>query len=309
MQGVEMSEWKKVLTVVLLAAVFGLGSILIQHHDTSFWGLVLISVCIAVIIYVIPKQQEKKHLCYKLKIRIAPKWEEIVPYVPKGVKYPEKFWDKIMNDQELEIDREYSLIGKSFSFTIFVDELSGMRQIYSNDTKCFEDKVEVSGHIFAVNNQEKLIEKYGIPKNVSETELEITPEGVGRLTRDKILPYYSEVEKGDNLSIVPFYEIVSHLKKLFFVWGSPMSGVLKFPDELQKSLDKFKIKYETRNYREVLGEWYGSPISEKAQKHTKKAGFILSNDPMLWHTFSTKHFEVSLNIERLKPEDINNGIL
>ncbi len=301
-----MSEWKKYLTVMFLTLGFAIGVEKIQHQDSSFWGFIVLGACIYIIIDVLPKQNIKQHLCYKLRIRITPKWEEIVPHVPKDVKYPEQFWKKVVDDTELGINKEYSLIGKSFSYTVFVNESSGMKQFYNNDTKTFDDKLEISGEIFNIDNPKKLTEKYGIPENISNIELEITPDGIGKLTRDSILPYYTEVKEGNYLSIVPFYEIVNHLKKLFFVWGSPMSGILKFPDELQKQLDEHKIKYETRDFIDTFGEWYGQKNSEEAQKHTQKAGFILSNDRMSWHTFSAKHFEVSLNLERLKPGDINS---
>ena len=147
-----MREWKVYFIELLLTMGFISGIILFQGHKETL-GIGLVFICIWTIVEYLPNQQKKEHLCYKLRIAIRPKWEEIVPYVPKeNKKYPDAFWDKILNDSELEVDKENSLLGKSYDFVVFVDELSGMRQIFSNTNKCFEDKVEVTGQILSVNN-------------------------------------------------------------------------------------------------------------------------------------------------------------
>lgn len=301
---------KKELFIFAVSLGFIFGIIFIQN-GIAFWGSVLIFICVAIMINVslnCPRFLRENKFRYKLMIRITPKWEELVPYVPKDCEYPEIFWEKIMNDRELVGDKDNALLGKIFQYTAFVDESTGLKQIYSNHDKCFVQEIKESGWVLGYYNDIKEIEKkYGIPKEISLKELEITPYYIGKLTRDENIGYFSNIEDGDFLSRIPTSSIVYHLKRLASVWGTAMVGILEFPKELKKELDEHKVKYLTRNFIDARYEWSGCRISKEFQKHPKKAGFVLSNDEMWWHTFSTKYKEVSLNLKLFHAHDYEDS--
>jgi len=300
---------KKEIYCFLYVLTFFVGLSLINMGH-FFWGGILIYIFAVYGIKFISTQEKDEKYCYRLRVNISPNWQALL-----GVKPEERVSDysadyrKMMKDEKFEFEGKHSLLGKSFSYVVFVDERSGMKQIYDNIEKCFVNDLEVVGRLIEYlecDDTEKIVQKHGYSEDVLHQEIEVSPYGLSKYRRDNIMPWYKGDEKeGDHLSAIPFYDIVKGLRKLFKDRGNPMCGILKFPNEIQKSMDEHKVKYLTRDFHDAHGEYYGKPQSKEADKRTMKAGFKFSNDRMLWHTFDTEYLQVSINLKRLDGYDID----
>ena len=72
-----------------------------------------------------------------------------------------RFIEKLYNDKSLEVDKEYSLLGRVFCYTIIRDEHTGLDLIFNETEKGFEDEIEVRSQLLSCN-ADKLKENYGL---------------------------------------------------------------------------------------------------------------------------------------------------
>ena len=239
----------------------------------------------------------KKLSAYRIKLNVCPNWEEIIPITPKeGIIKTGRIIHRILEDPELEIDKDSSLYGKEFSFIIFTDEATGVTQIWSNQYKTFVDEFEIYGAVIS-GNTERLQQKYNVKEeDLNSRRLIINPWEIGYAHES--LPEVS-IDRDKILSQIPFGLIIEHLTNLHVVWGNAMKGILKFPKELQEEFDKYGVNYETWDNQDWGAgiEFEGKPLESKYAKHVKKAGFEISDDVMRSHGFSTKHYTIYINIE------------
>jgi hypothetical protein len=235
----------------------------------------------------------EKPVCYRIRLTVSPKWDEILSMPLNDKDKPYQVINRIRTDPECRIG-EWSIFGKEFSYVVFVNELSGLHQIWSHMRNDFVDDMEECGR--TGGHAETLEKKYGIKTENLSKVIIISPLCVayGHDFGMDILP-----EKEKILSEIPYNLIIKHLKRLYGAWGDAMKGVLKFPQELQKAFSQYGVKYETwdnEDYGTGIG-FTGNPIEKKWARHTRKVGFEISHDKMKNHVFSTKHYSISINIK------------
>lgn len=279
------------------ACIIGFGVsiivVLFEKGLTSWGTMAVILVCLYVFEKLNVSQVTAQKLpAYRIKLAVCPKWEAILPIVPEEyAKYPSSFFAKMMDDSELEIDKEQSLLNKEFHYTIFEDEASGMSQVWSHLDKSFVDDMDVVGNIVS-GNIEKIQEKYKVKKGILNARaLIIRPWEIGYA--HEVIPDI-DMDRDRILSQIPYGETLHHLKKLHAAWGGAMKGILKFPDKLQKEFDKYGVKYETWDNQDwgTGLEFEGKPLEPKYAKDVKaKSGFEISDDTMRSHGFSTKYYQ------------------
>lgn len=283
------------------ACIIGFGVtiivVLFEKGLTSLGTMAVILVCLYVFEKLNTNQVTAQKLpAYRIKLAVCPKWDAILPIVPQEyVECPSSFFAKMMDDPELEIDKEQSLLNKKFHYTIFEDEASGMSQVWSHLDKSFVDDMDVFGDIIS-GNIDKIQEKYKVKKGILNNldTFVIRPYEIGYAC--DLIPFYIYRCIDRTLSQIPLDSILHHLKKLHTAYGEDMRGILKFPDELQKAFDDRGVKYETWDtYR---AEFEGKPLEPEFAKHVKeKSGFEISHDTMHNHVFSTEYYYIQINIK------------
>ena len=228
-------------------------------------------------------KNDTEPLCYKLGIDIIPNWNEIFQ-IQKNDE------DKFLKGGN--IDPEVLFMGMpregDFSYIIFHDEFSGLKQIWSNNYKAFVDDTSEQIHF----NEGKLRERYGYSLPKGFNKLIITPSQIGYESK-----YGEWIDEDRVVSEIPTGLILEKLFELYRVWGYSMRGILEFPKDLQEEFDRYGVEYETYNTDD---EFLGNPIKGKETKVLKKIGFKLSIDYMRSHIFSTKYFSISISIEHFK---------
>jgi hypothetical protein len=236
----------------------------------------------------------EKPMCYRIKLTVSPKWEEILAIPLTDKDQPYRAINRIRTDPDARIG-EWSIFGKEFSYVVFVDELSGLNQIWSQTRNEFTDDMEEGGRVGG--HAETLENKYGIKTERLSKVIIISPWciafGHDFVGMDMLL------EKEQILSEIPYGLIIKHLKRLYRAWGDAMKGVLKFPQELQEAFSQYGVKYETwdnEDYGTGIG-FTGKPIEKEWARYTKKVGFEISHDKMKSHVFSTRHYHISVNIK------------
>ena len=275
-----------------VAAVVGL----FQNGHTG-WGSFITAM---VFIYIFDKvsvgnKVAKKLPAYRIRLNVCPKWEAIIPITLRdNIVSTDNIIHRILNDPELEIDKDQSLYGKEFSYTVFTDEATGVTQIWSNQYKTFMDEFEIFGHVID-GNIKKIQQKYNIKdEDINNRGLIIKPWEMGYAHQ-----WVPDVSMDRVLSEIPYGLIIEHLKNLHAVWGNAMKGILKFPEELQNEFEKSGVKYETWDVQDwgTGNGFQGKPFEPKYAKHVKKSGFEISDDTMRSHGFSTKYYSIYVNIE------------
>ena len=235
----------------------------------------------------------EKPMCYRIRLTVMPKWEKIlsIPLNEKDETY--RIINRIYTDPESRLG-QWSIFGKEFSYIIFVNELSGLNQIWSHTKNDFVDDMEEVGRVGG--HAETLKNKYGIKEENLGKTIIISPWCVayGHNFGMDMMP-----EKEKILSEIPYELIIKHLKRLYTAWGDAMKGILQFPQELQDAFKQYGVKYETwdnEDYGTGIG-FTGKPIEKEWIKYTKKIGFEISHDKMKSHVFSTKHYRISINVQ------------
>jgi hypothetical protein len=206
-----------------------------------------------------------------------------------------RFIEKLYNDKSLEVDKEYSLLGRVFCYTIIRDEHTGLDLIFNETEKGFEDEIEVRSQLLSCN-ADKLKENYGLSGEYWNTNFAMSESALG--FPDKYAPGASGVE--NPISQIPTEAIISTLTRLKIYWGDPMYAVKKFPPELQKALDENKVKYETWDNEDYgIGVEFAAKEMDKkiARKIQRKTCFEIYDEKLRTHIFSTKYLTVSLNIK------------
>lgn len=202
---------------------------------------------------------------------------------------------KIIEDPEIEVDKERSFLGNYYHFTLIRDELSGLSLIYDVNDKIFIDEIAIYGSFLSCNAT-KFKQKYSIESSLVNSSLVIEDCAIGY--RDKIAPF-AGMDKPLSYGI-PTDMIIEALTRLKVYWGNPMYAVKKFNKELQEYLDKEKIKYDTSNVDDLgIGiEFQGKGMDKKYALRIKKhTGLELYDEKLYSHTFEGKHIIASIAVK------------
>ncbi len=232
---------------------------------------------------------------YRLRVWIYPDWYEILKHLFPKLRDTDEI-NKFVEEQLKKCsESKNSLVHKNFGFVEFYDGISGVTQIWSEMHKTFVDEMEIRGYIF---DYDKWVDEYNKQKEEKQ-EYKITdhfvirPEFIGFHT---ILPD-GEVLDNCKLATIPYSDIIS-----FFVEarkrdiiGGEMKAVKTFPPKLAKKLKKSGVKYDIENYNY---EDYGTGVEFKKDKVIKfDDGAEFYNQKMKYHSFKTKYYSISIEIE------------
>lgn len=268
----------KLFTKLIRPLLIGVGVVLtvnLIHSGHIMWASIIIILVFIALVHDLKERlgnieanlkstedKLKQPLCYKIRLDVSPKWVEIL----SEHKYSALF-EKLFADTELEINKETSLIYKNFKYTIFIDDASGLTQIWSDYHKEFLDNYDISGRIIEIDNflgnHEKIKERYNIEYGDDLTGWIIfSPSRIGYCHKYLELP---TIDKNRILSQIPYESIIESLKKEHICGGNFMT------EDLKKKLDENNVQYETWNKDDVV--W------------------------MFYHIFSTRYYSISINIE------------
>lgn len=180
---------------------------------------------------------------YRLRVSIYVDWINLIIHFFPELRDESSAWDfveKLMNDTELNIDKEKSLFGKAFEFTQFYDDVSGLTQIWSCYYNNFVRDLLIVGAVFEAGFL-KFRKKF--PNNKIAAGIEIKPEYIGFRS---ILPDGAVVD-GDKISQIPFWEIIWFFTKTYrkVRYDTSDYEVKKFPQSLQEQFDKYLVKYQS----------------------------------------------------------------
>jgi len=236
------------------------------------------------------KEEALKPLSYKVRVYINIEWLEIIKNCFPNLKTDEQtrdFVEDLYKDSNLKINKTESLFQKSFSFVVFNDGLSGIHQIWSDHHKTFVDDLEVKGDVFSGGFLSALFNKF--PENKIIRQFFISPEFIG--FRSDLPDGYMMDE--DKISQIPFFDIINFFKKVHknIDFMLPMYAVKKFPQELQKKIDKYNVKYESYGSDDYFNK-------ELIESEWAKENNVEIYDQMIdSHLFSTPYYSLSIQIE------------
>jgi hypothetical protein len=286
----------KIFCIALAASA----SIVFLKQEWQIPGFIIVFVFIVYVVESIEKINKTRltvkgenPMCYRIRLTVTPKWEEVlsIPLDKKEESY--RVINRIRTDPETKLG-DWSIFGKEFSYIVFVNELSGLTQVWSQSRNDFVDEMEEVGRVGG--HAQTLESRYGIKTEDLGKTIIVSPCYLA-YGHDFGMDMLAEKEKV--LSEIPYNLIIKHLKGLYRVWGDAMKGILEFPQELQDAFRQYGVRYETwdnEDYGTGIG-FTGNPIEKEWAKYTKKVGFEISHDKMKNHIFSTKHYRISVNIK------------
>jgi hypothetical protein len=288
-----------------LVILFGIARFIETKSEWAFVASFIVLVFLIDKILAVDRKT-KAGLTYKIDLTIIPNWERILGKLkPEWMKsedssqsegivfeYKPSPYEKMMNDPELEIDKQRSLFGKSFGYQIFIDENSGLILAWSDALQRFVDELIIRGDIFE-GNIEKLKEKYLLDSHTFENDIELTPDQIGHI--DRTLPIDWRVTEQTTIARIPYHSIVRSLLLLKRLNCDPMGcGILKFPDKIQNLLTKHATQYQQKNR---WGSEFGEAINDKYFRKIRAAGFELSSDIVDYHTFRNKYYSLLISVK------------
>ena len=182
------------------------------------------------------------------------------------------------------------LWGKAFRFVIFVDAISGIRQIWSDYHKTFVDEEKVKGYIFltSVGEEGKLESENGSNRII------LTPNSAGFHT---VLP---EWVPSIEISKIPYSEIIRLFRDIKRFSGyDPCYAIKEFPEELKKEFEKNNVKYELFDFENhgVPAEFNKGEFDDNENENLKKIGVKFYDQEMKRHWFSTPYYSVGIALE------------
>jgi len=292
--------------VVAFGVVFGvILAVLLKLDGLAYWVCLIVSMFIIQYIFSganLSKQKIKTEygfirpaMAYKVNLSI-----EVNPKAILGESFKEgsegyHFIEKILNDPQIEADREDSFLGKVFNFTLIRDEISGLAVIYDCNNKEFIDEIQIYGY-FLRCNAEKLKQKYNIESSLINTHLVLEDCALGYT--DKWAPL-AGMDKPVSHGI-PTDMIIEALNRLKVYWGNPMMAIKKFNKTLQEYLDKEKIEYDTSNIQDFgIGTTFqGKEMDKKYARLIKKhTGLEVYDEHLNYHLFKGEHVIASIAIK------------
>ena len=248
-----------------------------------------------------------KPVSYRIELVLMPQWEEILKKLADQNKQkPKEFIDEIFKDEKLNLNDEYEknagLFNKWFRFFIFQDGVSGMQQIWSDYHKTFLDEIKVEGQVFAGLDILSVLSKHSDKSKYSDKlvskPLALTPSSA-----------YFEISefKSHVLSSIPYRDIIRLLRYIGKNTGlGTQYAIKRFPDELKKELEKYKIVYkiETPSLDEhVIDENFNGSVSEynNKSKWAKDKDVELYDQQVESHIFATQYYSLSISLETFEP--------
>jgi hypothetical protein len=199
----------------------------------------------------------KQNFSYRLDISIEPNWNAIYKRLvnPASDKEYEKLIEKKRKD--LDKDDTENLFGRRYYFTEYYDSASGLttrfqRVIGWNGKQRFYpvDEFGDAGYVFDSDS--------GLSASIDESDEErdkrekLSVEIGEDFIRNDIFDKYIggpktgfDYEEENYLFRFPLYEVVNFLFALGQRFhGTERNTIVKWPDEIEKQLDKYGIEYE-----------------------------------------------------------------
>lgn len=292
--------------VGLFGAVIGVMlSILLRLDGVGYWICLIASMYFCFYLFSnknLAKQKietdygfKRLPISYRATVRIKMNPKALFGDRFKNGNEENKFILKLMNDPDLELDKDLSFFARVFGYTLICDENTGLSLIYDDMDKRFIDEIEEYGS-FLECNAEVLKNKYNIESPLVNSSLVLDNGSIGRI--DKIAPFGGM--DGEPLSAIPIDAIIDALLRLSVYWGNPMNAIKRFPDTLQKYLDEHKIIYDTSNVDDLgMGIKFEDKELDKkyAGKIKKYTGMEIYDEKLYCHQFIGQHLIVSIAVK------------
>jgi hypothetical protein len=205
--------------------------------------------------------------------------------------------EKIFESKLLDIEHRKALWGKDFHFRIFHNEISGMKQIWSDHHKTFVDRIVVNGDVFDPSDQlpdlTNLSQEY-ISREVP-TGIECTPE--------KLSLEGGSLFQSSSLAQIPYSRILKLLLSLG-KFDNEVAGcaIKQFQPELKREMDENEVQYDNEPWKHIR-EHDDVQVDEdfdKSDHHMnnngwlKKEGIQLYQQKIDWHAFHASYYTVSI---------------
>jgi hypothetical protein len=243
--------------------------------------------------------QEKLQLpiSYEIYLILIPHWAKIFEEFAKRCKYSLEVFEKVYEDKQLDIKHSKVLWGKEFSFRIFKNEISGMKQIWSDHHKTFVDKIVVSGDVFDPRDQlpDMTNLNQGYINHEVPTGIECTPE--------KLSLEGGPLFNSGSLAQIPY----GHIQRLFLNLGKYSDGetgcaIKQFPPGLKREMDENNVQYDNEPWIHIRenDNAQADKDFDKSDHHLnnerwlKKEGIQLYQQKIDWHAFHTPYYTVSV---------------
>lgn len=243
------------------------------------------------------EEQSSRPISYEIYLILIPHWVKIFEEFARRREHNPEILEKVFEGKELDIEQHKALWGKDFHFRIFQNEISGMKQIWSDHHKTFVDRIIVSGDIFdpsdqipGLTNLNQEFINHEVP-----TGIECTPE---KLSLEGGLLFQSS-----SLAKIPYNPILKLLLNLGkYDNGVAGCAIKQFPPELKREMDENKVQYDNEPWKHIRkhDDAHGHEDFNKSEHHLnnngwlQKEGIQLYQQEIDWHAFHTPYYTVSV---------------
>jgi hypothetical protein len=236
-------------------------------------------------------------ISYEIYLILIPHWAKIFEEFSKRCKYSLEVFEKVYEDKQLDIKHSKALWRKEFSFRIFNNEISGMKQIWSDHHKTFIDKIVASGDVFDPSHQlpDMINLKHEYISHEIPTGIECTPE---KLSLKGGPPFHS-----GSLAQIPYGRIQRLLLNLGkYSDGAAGCAIKQFPPGLKREMDENNVQYDNEPWIHIRenDNAQADKDFDKIDHHLnnegwlKKEGIQLYQQKINWHAFHTPYYTVSV---------------
>ncbi len=236
-------------------------------------------------------------ISYEIYLILIPHWMKIFEEFARRRKQNSEIIEKVFEDKKLDIKQRKALCGKDFRFRIFHNEISGMKQIWSDHHKTFVDKIIVNGDIF--DPSEQLPDMTNLSHEYISHEV---PTGI-ECTPEKLSLEGSLLFQPSSLAQIPYHHILKLLLSLG-KYDNEMAGcaIKQFQPELKREMDENKVQYDNEPWK-YIREHDDEQVDEDFNKNDhhmnnnewlKKEGIQLYQQKIDWHAFHSPYYTVSI---------------
>jgi len=243
------------------------------------------------------EERLSRPISYEIHLILIPHWTKILEEFARRRKQNPEIIEKVLESKELDIEQRKALCGKNFRFRIFHDEISGMKQIWSDHLKTFVDRIAVNGDVFDPSDKLPVLTNLNSEYISQEvpTGIECTPE---KLSLEGGLLFQS-----CSLAQIPYSRILKLLLSLG-KYDNEVAGcaIKQFQPELKREMDENKVQYDNEPWKYIV-EHDDAQLDEdfnKSDHHInnnrwlKKEGIQLYEQKIDWHAFHSPYYTVSI---------------
>ena len=255
--------------------------------------------------FLVPKS---RGFSYQVRIVLAIEWIEIIRWCFPELKTKEEAWEfihSLYNDSNLGLIEGGGLFQKNFIFVEIYDGVSGLNLNWVDNYKEFKGELEIQDYVFTGKDQRNipiaLWEKFR--GNPLSRRMVISPYLIGFRSD---LPD-GDMGENDKISKIPYPDIVGFFADVYRNAGGLSAeerAVKKFPDALQKYLEKCHVKYNLQDYEDYgTGVEFHKEEFKYESKWLKRKDIELYDQRMKSHIFKTPYYSISLQMKFFNFQD------